>query len=62
MTDPDMGHLTWGRDVKAVDVAYIGLRERDAEAILRVSTGGGPTPEAIRVAELIIRAIPAPPT
>ena len=62
MTDPDMGHLTWGRGVKAVDVAYIGLRERDAEAILGVATGGGPTPEALRVAELIIRGLQAPPT
>jgi endonuclease V-like protein UPF0215 family len=62
MTDPSMGHLTWGRGVNAVDVAYIGLRERDVEAILRVSTGGGPTPEALRVAELIIRALQAPLT
>jgi len=62
VADPDVGHLAWDRGVNAVDVAYIGLRERDAEVILGVATGGGPTPEALRVAELIIRALQAPPT
>ena len=62
VADPDVGHLAWDRGVNAVDVAYIGLRERDAEVILGVATGGGPTPEALRVAELIIRGLQAPPT
>jgi len=62
VTDPNMGRIMWGRGANAVDAAYIGLRERDAEAVLRVSAGGGPMPEALRVAGLIIRALPAPPT
>ena len=57
-TDPNMGYLTWGKGVDAFEVAYIGFREGDVEAILRVSTGAGTTPEALRVAGLILGALP----
>ena len=56
--DPNTGYFTWGKGADAVEVAYLGLRERDAEAVLRVSTREGSTPEALRVAGLILGAIP----
>ena len=57
-TDPNTGYFTWGKGVDAVEVAYIGLRERDVEAVLRGSTRTGSTPEALRVASLILGALP----
>jgi len=56
--DPNTGYFTWGKGADAVEVAYLGLRERDAEAVLRVSTREGSTPEALRVAGLILGALP----
>jgi endonuclease V-like protein UPF0215 family len=56
--DPNTGYFTWGKGADAVEVAYMRLRERDAEAVLRVSTRVGSTPEALRVASLILGALP----
>ncbi|MCJ7574020.1 DUF99 family protein [Candidatus Bathyarchaeota archaeon] len=56
--DPNTGYFTWGKGADAVEVAYLGLRERDVEAVLRVSTREGSTPEALKVAGLILGALP----
>ena len=56
--DPNTGYFTWGKGVDAIEVVYMGLRKRDAEAVLRASTRAGSTPEALRVAGLILGALP----
>jgi endonuclease V-like protein UPF0215 family len=56
--DPNMGYFTWGKGADAAEVTYMRLSERDAEAVLRVSTRAGSTPEALRVASLILGALP----
>jgi len=56
--DPNTGYFTWGKGADAAEVTYMRLSERDAEAVLRVSTRAGSTPEALRVASLILGALP----
>ena len=55
---PNIGYFTWGRGVDAVEVAYTGIRERDAGVILKVSTRDDSNPEVLRVAGLILDALP----
>jgi endonuclease V-like protein UPF0215 family len=57
-SDPNTGYFTWGRGADAVEVSYTGVREGDARAVLNASTRAGSTPEALRVASLILGALP----
>ena len=56
--DPNTGYFTWGRGADAVEVSYTGVREGDARAVLNASIRAGSTPEALRVAGLILGALP----
>lgn len=56
--DPNTGYFAWGKGADAVEVSYTGVRERDARAVLTTSTHVGSTPEALRVAGLILGALP----